>query len=140
MIMNEKKKMPKSEEEWRKRLSAEQYHVLRERGTELPFSGKYVNHKEDGTYVCTACGAELFSSETKFDSHCGWPSFFKANSQNIETRYDNSHGMERIEVVCKNCGGHLGHVFDDGPMPTGKRFCINSVALDFRQKKEKTDK
>ncbi len=126
--------------DWKKKLTPEQYQVLREKGTELPFSGKYVNHKETGNYMCVACGAELFSSDTKFDSHCGWPSFFKAKSQNIELRDDNSHGMQRIEVLCKNCGGHLGHVFDDGPKPTGQRFCINSVALDFKKENDEKTK
>ena len=122
----------------KKKLTPEQYHVLREKGTETPFSGKLLHNKEKGAYTCADCGTELFSSDTKFDSGCGWPSFFEANKKNIETKDDYSHGMHRIEVMCKKCGGHLGHVFDDGPKPTGKRECINSVALEF--KKELKDK
>ena len=126
--------MPKTDEEWRKKLTSDQYRVLRGKGTELPFTGKYLFNKETGVYTCAGCGAELFDSSTKFDSHCGWPSFFEANSKNIITKTDDSHGMTRVEVLCKKCGGHLGHVFDDGPAPTGKRFCINSLALDFEKK------
>jgi len=119
--------------DWKKVLSPEQYQVLREKGTEAPFSGKYVNMKEDGTYSCSGCGTELFSSDTKFESGSGWPSFYDvSNSKAVELHEDNNHGMSRVEVVCKNCGGHLGHVFDDGPADkTGKRYCINSCALEF---------
>jgi peptide-methionine (R)-S-oxide reductase len=122
-----------TEEEWKKKLSKEEYHVLRQKGTERPFSGRYWNHKEKGSYKCAGCGVELFSSDAKFDSGCGWPSFYEAlDKDKIEEKLDRSHGMRRIEVLCKNCGGHLGHVFDDGPRDkTGLRFCINSVALDF---------
>jgi len=122
----------KTDEEWREELTEAEYRVLREQGTERPYSGEHVDRDEDGTYSCAACGAELFDAETKFDAHCGWPSFWDAaDSDAIERRPDHSHGMERTEVVCANCGGHLGHVFEDGPEPTGERFCINSVALDF---------
>ena len=125
-------KVIKSEEQWREELSPEQYEILRRKGTERPFTGKYVDVKDDGTYRCVACGAELFSSDTKFDSGSGWPSFTEpADSNNVELRPDNSLFMNRTEVVCAQCGGHLGHVFDDGPGPTGKRFCINSCALDL---------
>ncbi|MCW3098178.1 MAG: methionine-R-sulfoxide reductase [Chthonomonadaceae bacterium] len=127
-------KITKTEAEWREQLTPEQYHVLRQQGTEYPFTGKYWNMKDDGTYTCAACGQELFRSDTKFDSGCGWPSFYDAlESGNVETRTDTTHGMERTEVVCSRCGGHLGHVFDDGPAPTGLRYCINSASLQFRK-------
>ena len=124
-----------TEDEWKKKLSKEEYRVLREKGTERAFTGEYWNHKEKGTYRCAGCGVELFSSETKFDSGCGWPSFYDAlDKDKIEEKVDLSHGMRRIEVLCKNCGGHLGHVFDDGPREkTGLRYCINSVSLDFKK-------
>jgi peptide-methionine (R)-S-oxide reductase len=122
----------KTEEDWRKELTPERYEVLRGKGTEPPFTGKYTLSKEDGIYRCGACGAELFSSDAKFDSGTGWPSFTEPSGRaKIELRPDNSHFMRRTEVVCGRCGSHLGHVFDDGPGPTGKRYCINSVALDF---------
>ena len=124
--------MPKSEEEWKEKLTPEQYAVLREKGTEAAFTGKYVDMHDDGMYHCAACGAALFSSDTKFDSGTGWPSF-DADMGNVELREDASHGMTRTEVVCKTCGGHLGHLFDDGPTASGKRFCINSCALDFKE-------
>ncbi|ELY82330.1 peptide-methionine (R)-S-oxide reductase MsrB [Natrinema gari] len=130
-MSDESDHVPTSDEEWRERLSDEEYRILREAGTETPFSGEYVDHKADGSYACAGCGAELFDSETKFDSGCGWPSFYDADDDRIETRTDTSHGMRRTEVICANCGGHLGHVFEDGPEPTGKRYCINSVALEF---------
>ena len=125
-------KVTKTEEEWRESLTPEQYEVLRRQGTEPPFSGNYVYSKEDGMYRCAACGNELFSSDTKFESGTGWPSFYEpAAADRVELRSDSSHGMTRTEVVCARCGSHLGHVFDDGPQPTGQRFCINSLSLDL---------
>ena len=137
--MDDKKKVEKSEEEWKKILTPEQYRVLRKKGTETPWSGEYVDTKEKGVYKCAACGAEIFSSETKFDAHCGWPSFYAPiDKDKVELKLDTSLFMERTEVLCAKCGGHLGHVFDDGPQPTGERFCINSASLDFE--KEKADR
>jgi peptide-methionine (R)-S-oxide reductase len=124
--------MTKSDAEWREQLTPEQYQVLRRKGTEPPFTGKYVHSKEDGIYRCGACGAELFSSKDKFDSGTGWPSFTEPTTNaNIRLEKDRSLFMRRTEVVCGTCGSHLGHVFDDGPQPTGQRFCINSCALDL---------
>lgn len=135
----ERTPLPDSDDEWRERLSDEEYHVLREAGTERPFSGEHVDRKDDGTYVCAGCGAELFDSKTKYESECGWPSFYDTDDDRVETRRDTSHGMDRVEVVCANCGGHLGHIFEYGPEPTGKRYCINSAALDFEGEDESSD-
>ncbi|MBN8696984.1 MAG: peptide-methionine (R)-S-oxide reductase MsrB [Bacteroidetes bacterium] len=128
------KAINKTEEEWKKVLSPEQYYVIRQKGTEAPFSGKFYKHTDKGTYVCAACGEELFKSDTKFDAGCGWPSFFEAiDSTKITYTRDTSHGMIRTEITCTKCGGHLGHVFDDGPQPTGLRYCVNSLSIDFKK-------
>jgi peptide-methionine (R)-S-oxide reductase len=125
-------KIEKTDQQWREELTPEQYEVLRQKGTEPPFAGRYVHTKEDGTYRCAGCGTELFSSDTKFESGSGWPSFYEPTSEdNVELIEDRSHGMVRTEVVCASCGGHLGHVFPDGPQPTGLRYCMNSCSLDL---------
>jgi peptide-methionine (R)-S-oxide reductase len=122
----------KTEDQWREELTPEQYEVLRKKGTERPFTGKYVYNHDTGMYRCAACGAELFSSDTKFDSGTGWPSFTEpAFTDNVTTKDDNAYGMHRVEVMCARCGGHLGHVFPDGPGPDGLRYCINSCSLEF---------
>lgn len=131
-------KINKSEEEWKEELTPEQYHILREKGTERPFTGKYHKTKEQGVYRCAACGNELFSSETKYESGTGWPSFWTPiDAEKVETETDTSFGMRRTEAVCGRCGSHLGHVFEDGPEPTGLRYCINSVSLKLDEEQEK---
>ena len=131
MSENERSLADLSDEEWRDRLTDDEYHILRERGTEPKFSGDYLDQKADGTYACAGCGTALFDADTKFDSGSGWPSFYDIVDGAVELETDTRHGMRRTEVLCVTCGGHLGHVFEDGPEPTGKRYCINSVALDF---------
>lgn len=126
--------MPENEEGWKKMLTSEQYKVLREKGTEAPFTGEYVHKDIDGTYMCAACGNPLFSSDAQFDSGTGWPSFDQALPGAVETHRDTDHGMVRTEITCARCGSHLGHIFDDGPTATGKRYCINSVCLDLEEK------
>jgi len=129
-----KTKTRKSENEWRRALTPTEFHVLRERGTERPFTGKHLYNKKKGIYICAGCGNELFSSGKKFDSGTGWPSFWAPIAEDkVELEAEDSLGMQRTEVLCSQCGGHLGHVFDDGPKPTGHRFCINSVALQFKE-------
>lgn len=131
-------KVNKTDEEWKKELTAEQYRVLRQKGTERAFSGEFWNTKDKGVYRCAGCGTELFVSDTKFDSGCGWPSFYAPMSSNaVAEAEDSSHFMKRTEVLCSKCGGHLGHVFDDGPNPTGLRYCINSASLKFEKAEEK---
>ncbi|MBD3227522.1 MAG: peptide-methionine (R)-S-oxide reductase MsrB [Candidatus Lokiarchaeota archaeon] len=125
-------KINKSDKDWKKELTKEQFKVLRKKGTEPPFTGKYLDNKKKGVYRCAGCGAPLFSSESKFESGTGWPSFYETmDNNNVAYENDKSLGMDRTEVHCNKCGGHLGHVFDDGPRPTGKRYCINSISLDF---------
>jgi peptide-methionine (R)-S-oxide reductase len=129
-------RVEKSEEDWKRLLSAEQYRVLREKGTERAFTGAYWDLHEDGTYRCAGCGAVLFDSDAKFDSGTGWPSFFEAAKGRVAEHVDTSHGMVRTEITCARCGGHLGHVFDDGPEPTGMRYCVNSASLAFEKRAE----
>ena len=131
------KKMKRTDSEWRRILSSSEYHILREKGTERAFTGEYDGHFEDGIYVCAGCGHKLFDSETKYRSGCGWPAFSKAMPESVEESEDNSYGMRRIEITCSKCDGHLGHVFNDGPQPSGLRYCINSVSMDFKPKEDK---
>lgn len=126
----------KTEAQWKAELSPEQYRILRKKGTEYPYTGTYNMHFEHGTYVCAGCGEALFDSETKFDSHCGWPAFDESLPGKVLYERDNSHGMLRTEILCASCGGHLGHVFDDGPTKTGIRYCVNSLSLSFKKKDE----
>ena len=125
----------KSDEEWKEILTPEEFKILRKKGTEPPFTGKLLHNRKKGVYSCTGCGNELFKSSSKFDSGTGWPSFFEPISEDsIEVKIDSSHGMKRTEILCRTCGGHLGHVFGDGPEPTGLRYCMNSAALHFKEK------
>jgi peptide-methionine (R)-S-oxide reductase len=132
--MTPQKPMPENDAEWKEMLTPEQYRILRGKGTEAPFSGKLVYEKRDGVYRCAACGNPLFSSEAKFDSGTGWPSFDEALRGSVEYKTDESDGMERTEILCSRCGSHLGHLFDDGPTATGKRYCMNSVCLELEAK------
>ena len=133
-MKNLNKVRPVSDDKWRKVLSPKEYYVLRKHGTEAPFQGKYLHEKRKGFYVCSGCGTKVFDSSNKYESRTGWPSFFKSESDNVQSELDFSLLFPRTEIHCKKCGGHLGHVFDDGPSPTGKRYCVNSAALKFKAK------
>ena len=134
---NKQFKINKTDEEWKAELTEEQYYVLRQAGTERPYTGQYNMHFEKGVYTCAGCGEILFSSDSKFDAHCGWPSFDREiETGKIIEKLDTSHGMVRTEILCGSCGGHLGHVFNDGPTETGLRYCVNSLSLDFEEKSE----
>ncbi len=139
--MSKVTKIEKTEEEWKQILTPEQFHILREKGTDRPSNGGYTMHFQDGKYSCTACGLDLFTSESKFESHCGWPSFdSQIDNENIVTKKDSTLGMIRTEILCGRCGGHLGHVFDDGPTQTGLRYCVNSTSIKFDSKADSTKK
>ena len=134
MSKNRKYKMEKTDKYWKTKLNPDEFKILREKGTELPFTGKFNDHFNEGTYVCKGCAAPLYKSESKFDSHCGWPSYDSAIEGSLELIADSSAGMLRTEIICSNCGGHQGHVFNDGPTHTGLRYCVNSASIDFKKK------
>lgn len=127
--------MKLTEQQWQQKLTEEEFRVCRQKGTEPPFSGELLHQNDKGDYLCKCCGTKLFSSETKFDAGCGWPSFFDQHGDNVQFTEDNSHGMQRIEITCKHCDAHLGHVFNDGPTPTGQRYCVNSLSVSFEPEK-----
>ena len=135
MVLKKGKSKNFTKQEWEEKLTPEEFHILREKGTEKPFTGEYDKFDKQGTYKCAGCGTELFSSGTKYDSGCGWPAFYEALPNKIEETSDNTFGMKRVEITCENCGGHLGHVFNDGPQPSGLRYCVNSISLDFNSEK-----